>query len=82
MKSSIHISELRALLHQSRVSGTPLSLRFWTRRGEIVEAPRAVPLSNGSPYDGWRNYRLLPSGEIRRIRDVCIFFANDLEVYL
>ena len=33
-------------------------------------------------YGGWRNVKILSSGECRKIRDCCIFRVNDLEVYL
>ncbi|MBO5053241.1 MAG: hypothetical protein J6C44_03260 [Muribaculaceae bacterium] len=33
-------------------------------------------------YGGWRNVKLLNSGEMRKIRDCCIFCINDMEVLL
>ncbi len=33
-------------------------------------------------FGGWRNVKLLTSGECRKIRDCCIFRVNDLEVFL
>ena len=33
-------------------------------------------------YGGWRNVKILSSGECRKIRDCCIFRVNDLEVFL
>ncbi|MCD8388210.1 MAG: hypothetical protein LUD17_15230 [Bacteroidales bacterium] len=33
-------------------------------------------------YGGWRNVKLLASGQIRRVRDCCIFRINDMEVFL
>lgn len=34
-------------------------------------------------YGGWRNVKLLTSGECcRKIRDCCIFRVNDLDVFL
>ena len=32
-------------------------------------------------YGGWRNVKILSSGECRKIRDCCIFRVNDLEVF-
>jgi len=32
--------------------------------------------------DGWRNVKIISSGECRRVRDCCIFRVNDCEVFL
>lgn len=61
-------------------SHDPVSISFWTKEGKIVSVDRAVSLS----YDtatGTRNIKSLTSGEIRRVRDVCIFEINSLEVF-
>ena len=42
---------------------------------------RTVPLVCNF-YGGWRNVKLLSSGECRKIRDCCIFRVNDCEVFL
>ena len=49
--------------------------------GSILELHNVISLRY-SFYDGWRNVKILFSGECRKIRDCCIFRVNDLEVFL
>lgn len=77
MARSIHISTARKILN----SGDPVDICVWKSDGSILLLENVVSLR----YDfngGWRNVKLLSSGECRRIRDVCIFKVNGLEVYL
>ena len=46
----------------------------------ILELRNVISLRY-SFYDGWRNVKVLSSGESRKIRDCCIFRVNDLEVF-
>lgn len=62
-------------------SGDPVDIDVWKRTGEILCLKNCVSLQY-SFYGGYRNVKLLSSGEIRKIRDVCIFRVNDCEVYL
>ena len=58
-------------------SRDPVDITLWTRRGEIQHYTNCVSLK----YD-YYNIKLLNSGEIRRVRDVCIFEINGCEVML
>ncbi len=49
--------------------------------GSVLRLDRAVSLRYDY-YGGWRNVKLLASGQIRRVRDCCIFRINDMEVFL
>ncbi len=62
-------------------SGDPVDLSVWKSDGSILELHNVISLRYDF-YGGWRNVKLLTSGQMRRIRDVCIFRVNDLEVFL
>ena len=49
--------------------------------GSILELRNCISLRY-SFYGGWRNVKILSSGECRKIRDCCIFRVNDCEVFL
>ena len=74
---SIHISTARAMLN----SGDPVDISVWKSDGSILELHNVISLRY-SFYGGWRNVKLLNSGECRRIRDVCDFRINNLSVFL
>ena len=75
--NSIHISTARIMLN----SGDPVSLSVWKKDGSIMDLENCVSLSYDR-YGGWRNIKILSSGEIRRVRDCLIFRINGLEVFL
>ena len=77
MARSIHISTARHILN----SGDPVDISVWKSDGSILQLNNCISLRYDY-YGGWRNVKLLASGEIRRVRDVCIFAVNSLEVYL
>lgn len=77
MAKSIHISTARHILN----SGDPVDISVWKSDGSILELRNVISLRY-SFYGGWRNVKLLTSGEIRKIRDVCIFAVQGLEVFL
>lgn len=77
MSRSIHISTARHILN----SGDPIDLHVWKSDGSILELRNCISLRYNF-YGGWRNVKLLASGECRKIRDCCIFRVNDLEVFL
>lgn len=77
MSRSIHISDAQRMLNRRE----PVNLLVWKRDGSIMALNNAVSLRY-SVYGGYRNVKLLASGERRKIRDVCIFSINDMEVYL
>ena len=74
---SIHISTARAMLN----SGDPVDISVWKSDGSILELHNVISLRY-SFYGGWRNVKLLNSGECRRIPDICIFRVNNLAVFL
>ena len=49
--------------------------------GSILELRNVISLRY-SFYGGWRNVKILFSGECRKIRDCCILRVNSLEVFL
>ncbi|WP_289761994.1 hypothetical protein [Duncaniella muris] len=77
MSKSIHLSTARHILN----SGDPVDIHVWKSTGEILELGNVISLRY-SFYGGWRNVKLLASGECRKIRDCCIFRVNDCEVFL
>ena len=62
-------------------SGDPFDISVWKSDGSILELRNVISLRY-SFYGGWRNVKLLASGESRRVRDCCIFRVNELEVFL
>lgn len=77
MASSFHISVARQILN----SGDPVDLAVWKSDGSILVLKNCISLRY-SFYGGWRNVKLLSSGECRKIRDCCIFMINGVEVYI
>lgn len=69
-----------AMLH----SGDPIDLCFWKRNGEIVQLHNAIalPYPASQRYVGTQNFKVLASGQIRKIRLCCIFQINGMEVFL
>ena len=62
-------------------AGEPVDIRLWTRSGEIQEWKNCISLRYDF-YAGTRNMKLLNSGQIRKLRDVCVFEINGMEVFL
>lgn len=77
MSKSIHLSTARHILN----SGDPIDLHVWKSDGSILELRNCISLRYNF-YGGWRNVKILSSGECRKIRDCCIFRVNDLDVFL
>ena len=77
MAQSIHITTLRKMLK----AGDPVDIKLWTKSGEIQEWRNCVPLRYNF-YQGTRQMKLLNSGQIRQLRDVCVFMVNDMVVFL
>jgi hypothetical protein len=77
MAQSIHISTARTMLN----SGDPVDISVWKSDGSILHLQNCISLRYDF-YGGWRNIKILASGECRRVRDCCIFRVNDLEVFL
>lgn len=62
-------------------SGDPVDLSLWKSDGSIMHLQRCISLRY-SFYSGTRNVKILASGQIRKIRDCCIFRINSQEVFL
>lgn len=77
MPSSIHISTARTILN----AHDPVDLKVWKADGSILELDRAVSLHYDF-YKGTRNMKILSSGQIRKVRDVCIFELNGMTVFI
>ena len=74
---SIHITTAKKILD----SHEKVSISFWTASGEIQTYESCVSLRYDF-YKGIRNVKLYPSNQIRKVRDVCIFRLNGMEVFL
>ena len=77
MAHSVHITTARQMLN----SGAPVDISVWKSDGSILELRNVISLRY-SFYGGWRNIKLLQSGQMRKIRDCCIFRVNDLDIFL
>ena len=58
-----------------------VDLKLWTKSGEIQEWKNCIPLRYNF-YKGTRQIKLLNSGQIRQLRDVCVFEINGMGVHL
>lgn len=77
MPQKIHISTARAMLNARE----PVDISCWKKDGSILELKGVVTLS-WDRRGGWRNVKSPASGQMRRVRDCCIFMVNGLEVFL
>lgn len=66
MAQSIHITTARQMLN----SGDPVDISVWKSDGSILHLKNCISLRYNF-YGGWRNIKILTSGELRKIRDVC-----------
>lgn len=74
---SIHRNDALHLL----ADGRPHRLRLWKlQTGDILTYPRATFLSRHT-RGGTHRVRLIPSGEIRKFRDCCLFEIDDMKIY-
>ena len=80
MAQAIHHTTALTMLH----SGDPVDISFWKRSGEIVHLHNciALPCAASQRYVGTQNFKVLASGQILKIRLVCIFRINGLEIFL
>ena len=74
MSKAIHITTARTMLN----SGAPVDISVWKANGSILELRNCISLRYNF-YGGWRNVKLLSSGECRKIRDCCIFKVMTLK---
>ena len=80
MAHAIHHTTALTMLH----SGDHVDLSLWKRNGEIVHLHNCIALPNkaAARYSGTQNFKVLTSGQIRKIRLVCISRINGLVVFL
>ena len=74
---SIHISTARLILNRRE----PVDIRLWTRSGEVQTWQRCISIKYDH-YKGTRKMKLLDSGQIRQMRECCLFELNGMEVFL
>ena len=77
MSTTIDLRTARRMLNR----GEPLDILVWKANGEILRLQNCISLRYNFAT-GTRNIKLLNSGQIRRIREVCIFSINGYEVTL
>ncbi|MFV0538847.1 MAG: hypothetical protein ACK5M3_16005 [Dysgonomonas sp.] len=77
MKSMIHLNDVRKLLNSKR----PVSLKYWKKDASIMECKRVVCTSSNFKNSTF-NIRFPESGEIRKIKAICIYELNGKEVYI
>lgn len=77
MPSAIHLSTARHILN----SHDPVDIKCWKRDGSVMVINKCVSLHYNF-YAGVRNIKVLSSGEIRKVRDICIFEVNGMEVFI
>ena len=77
MSTTIDLKTARRMLNR----GEPLDILAWKANGEILHLQNCISLRYNLAT-GTRNIKLLNSGQIRRIREICIFAINGCEVAL
>ena len=77
MSTTIDLRTARRMLNR----GEPLDILVWKANGEILRLQNCISLRYNFAT-GTRNIKLLNSGQIRRISEVCIFSINGYEVAL
>ena len=78
MANLIHINVMRQMLK----SGEPVSLKFWRQEaGAIVSLDNAFGPSSHHRGNSFR-FKLLTSGQWRKVRAITVFEINDLEVFI
>ena len=75
MSTTIDLRTARRMLNR----GEALDILAWKANGEILHLQNCISLRYNFAT-GTRNIKLLNSGQIRRIREVCIFSINGYEV--
>lgn len=78
--NAIHFTTMLHMLS----AGDPVDLWVWKSDGSILQLGRCIGLPNraATRHNGCQNFKFLASGQIRKIRLVCIFRINDQEVFL
>jgi hypothetical protein len=76
-KRLIHINDMRKLLN----SGEPVNLKCWKLNGDILVYNNVVMTSSYHKGNSF-NIKFQASGEIRKVKAVCIHEINNMEVFL
>lgn len=74
---SIHINTMREMLQHPE----PVDLAVVTSKGEVQRYENCISL-RWDFRKGTRRIKLLKSGQIRQVRDVCVLEINGMEVFL
>jgi hypothetical protein len=77
MKTFIHINDGRKLLN----SRQEVNLKCWKKDGNVMVC-RNVVCTSSNYKENTFNIKFLVSGEIRKIKAVCLFEINNMEVIL
>ena len=79
--NTIHLSTVQAMMQRP----DPVDLVVWRssgkNAGELIRYDNCISL-HYDYYEGTRTVKLLTSNQIRRVRDVCIYSINGMEVFL
>ena len=59
----------------------PVDIKLWTKKGEIQEWRNCISIKY-EHYKGTRKMKMLSSGQIRMVRECCIFEINGMEVFM
>jgi len=76
-KNLIHINDMRKLLS----TGEPVNLKCWKLNGDIVTYNNVVMTSSYHKGNSF-NIKFQISGEIRKVKTICIHEINNMEVFL
>ena len=74
---AVHISTARMMLNRTE----PVDIKLWTKKGEIQEWRNCISIKY-EHYKGTRKMKMLSSGQIRMVRECCIFEINGMEVFM
>ena len=75
--NAIHINTMREMLQHPE----PVDISLFTAKGAVQHYNNCISLRYNFRA-GTRTIKLLTSGQIRQVRDVCIFQINGMEVFL
>lgn len=78
MAEFMHLSALQKSLARRH---NPMTLKVWSKKGEILTFKNCISLRNDFKK-GTRLIKLLDSRQTRMIYDCCIFMMNDINIYL
>lgn len=74
---AVHINTMREMLDHPE----PVDISLVTSKGEVQHYENCISLRYNFRA-GTRTIKLLASGQIRQVRDVCILQINGMEVFL